>query len=64
MYQAVRPPMRRIMTIDQAVRAGEWPNAITLARRLEVNPRTIRRDLAFLRHQLRAPIEFDASHNG
>jgi predicted DNA-binding transcriptional regulator YafY len=64
MYQAARPPLRRIMAIDQAMRAGEWPNASTLARHLEVNTRTIRRDLAFLRDQLRAPIEFDVGHNG
>ena len=64
MYQAARPPMRRIMAIDQAMRAGEWPNATTLARRLEVNARTIRRDIQFLRDQLRAPVEFDARHNG
>jgi predicted DNA-binding transcriptional regulator YafY len=64
MYQAARPPMRRIMAIDQAMRAGEWPNATTLARSLEVNARTIRRDIQFLRDQLRAPVEFDARHNG
>jgi predicted DNA-binding transcriptional regulator YafY len=64
MYQAARPPMRRIMAIGQALRAGEWPNATILARHLEVNVRTIRRDIAFLRDQLRAPVVFDARHNG
>jgi predicted DNA-binding transcriptional regulator YafY len=63
-YQAARPPLRRLMAIDQAVRALDWPNASSLARRLEVNPRTIRRDITFLRNQLRAPIAFDAVQNG
>ena len=35
-----RPPPRRIMGIDQAVRSGGWPNATTLAAEFEVDPRT------------------------
>lgn len=64
MYRASRPLMRRIMAIDQAMRAGEWPNATTLARRLEVSTRTVSRDIEFLRDQLRAPVEFDTRRNG
>ncbi len=64
MYKAARPPLRRLMAIDQAVRARDWPNATSLARRLEVNTKTIRRDITFLRNQLRAPIEFDPVRNG
>jgi proteasome accessory factor B len=64
MILASRPPLARILAIDQSVRAGDWPNARTLARQLEVSPRTIRRDITYLRDQLRAPIEFDPSRNG
>jgi predicted DNA-binding transcriptional regulator YafY len=64
MILASRPPLARIMAIDQSVRAGDWPNARTLARQLEVSPRTIRRDITYLRDQLRAPIEFDPTRNG
>lgn len=64
MYQAARPPLARMMLIDQELRRKSWPNAGTLSRRLEVNVRTIRRDIAYLRDQLRAPIEFDREHNG
>ncbi|MHC5539948.1 helix-turn-helix transcriptional regulator [Singulisphaera rosea] len=64
MHQATRPPLARMMAIDQALRAGTWPNASTLARQLEVNPRTIRRDLTYLRDQLGAPLEFDPVRNG
>jgi predicted DNA-binding transcriptional regulator YafY len=59
-----RPPLERIARIDQAVRAGAWPNASTLARELEVSPRTVQRDLLFLRDRLKAPLEFDPVQNG
>jgi predicted DNA-binding transcriptional regulator YafY len=52
------------MSIDQAVRAGTWPNARTLAERLEVDPRTVRRDITYMCDQLGAPLEYVASRNG
>src|SRR5262249_44185359 len=64
MYQAARPPLRRIMVIDQALRANRWPTTERLAQELEVTVRTVRRDIAYLRNQLRAPIEFDRVRNG
>ncbi len=64
MHHAARPPLARIMIIDQAIRTGDWPNATTLAHRLEVDPRTIRRDLTYMRDQLKAPLEYDSTHNG
>ena len=64
MYQAARLPSRRLMTIDQAVRAREWPDGPTPARRLEVDLRTMRRDITFLREQLGAPIEYDPARKG
>ena len=64
MYHAARPPMVRMMVIDQEVRGRSWPNAAKLSQRLEVNERTVRRDIAYLRDQLHAPIEFDREHNG
>lgn len=59
-----RPPLARLATIDQALRSGAWPNASTLARELEVSPRTVQRDLIFLRDRLRAPVVFNAARNG
>jgi predicted DNA-binding transcriptional regulator YafY len=64
MRLAARTPLDRILVIDQALRAESWPNARTLGKRLEVHPRTIRRDIEYLRDQLKAPIEFDATRNG
>lgn len=64
MRLSTRPPLARIMRIDQAVRSGSWPNATTLARELEVVPKTVRRDLTYLRDQLKAPLAFDPVRNG
>jgi predicted DNA-binding transcriptional regulator YafY len=64
MHLSSRPPLVRILAIDHALRAGTYPNAPTLGRQLEVNSRTIRRDITFLRDRLGAPIEFDPVHNG
>ena len=64
MHHAARPPLVRVMTIDQAVRSGTWPNARTLAESLEVDPRTVRRDITYMRDQLGAPLEYVASRNG
>jgi hypothetical protein len=57
-HKATRPPLRRIMAIDQALRKQSWPNANTLSRSQEASARTIGRDIEFMRYQLRAPIAF------
>src|SRR3954462_9180174 len=64
MHLATRTPFARILVIDETLRAESWPNARTLGKRLEVHPRTIRRDIEYLRDQLKAPIEFDPKRNG
>ena len=64
MGSPARCPLARIAQIDRAIRAGGWPNAATLARELEVSPRTVQRDIVFLRDRLRAPVEFDCHRNG
>jgi predicted DNA-binding transcriptional regulator YafY len=61
---ASRPPLARLAEFDQAIRNGSYPNARTLARRLEVNPRTVQRDLEFLRDRLGAPLAFEPARNG
>jgi predicted DNA-binding transcriptional regulator YafY len=64
MNLASRPPLWRIAEIDRLVRLGEHPNAVSLARELEVCRRTVQRDLDFLRDRLKAPLEFVASRRG
>ena len=52
------------MRIHQALQAGGFPNATTLARAIEVSPKTIQRDLEFMRDRLNLPVTYDASHKG
>ena len=61
---ATRFPLERLAALDRALRAGEYPNATSLADRLEVCPRTIQRDIGFLRTRMKAPLVFDARRNG
>jgi hypothetical protein len=54
----------RVFEIDRLVRTGHHPNATTLAPVLEVHPRTVHRDIEFLREVLGAPIEYDHLRRG
>jgi predicted DNA-binding transcriptional regulator YafY len=63
-YHATRPPLRRMKAIDQALRAGRWPTDKSLAAELEADPRTIRRDLEYMRYQLQAPIAYSRAQRG
>ncbi len=49
-----------MMHIHRALQEGRPCNCHLLARELEVTPRTIKRDLDFMRDQLRLPIAYDA----
>ena len=53
-----------MQAIDQALRAQKWPTDKTLATDLEFDPRTIRRDLEFMRDDHHALIEFDRLRRG
>lgn len=59
-----RPPLERMMRIHQAIQAGRFPNASTLARELEVSTKSVHRDLEFMRDRLDLPLEFFAARNG
>lgn len=59
-----RPPLRRFLAIERFVRDGEYPNSGSLAAALEVDSRTIQRDIAFLKDQLGAPLDFCRKRNG
>ncbi len=64
MERTSRPPLRRLVAVDRCIRAGGYPNTRTLAGELEVNRRTVLRDLEFLRDSLGAPLEYDARRHG
>ncbi len=59
-----RPPLRRIWAIHALVRKGNFPNCSTLAKELEVTPKTIQRDIVFMREQLSMPLEYDGKRFG
>jgi predicted DNA-binding transcriptional regulator YafY len=63
-YHATRPPLWRMKAIEQALRAGRWPTDKSLAAELEADLRTIRRDLEYMRSQLKAPIAFSRAQRG
>jgi predicted DNA-binding transcriptional regulator YafY len=61
---AKRPQLRRLQLIDQELRKGRFPTIEGLAETLEVNSRTVRRDIEFLRTAWNAPIGFSRTRNG
>jgi predicted DNA-binding transcriptional regulator YafY len=59
-----RPPLERMLRIHKALQGGEYPNATSLALKLEVSSKSVHRDIDFMRDRLRLPIEFDAVRRG
>jgi len=49
--------INRILMIDDAIRSGSYPSVAKLAKKSEVNERTIERDIEYLRDMYEAPIE-------
>jgi len=56
--------VNRILWIDEAVRSGSYPSISKLAKKTEVNERTIERDIEYLRDMYEAPIEYDRDKKG
>ncbi|MCE4555678.1 helix-turn-helix transcriptional regulator [Roseateles cellulosilyticus] len=54
----------RFYKIEMLIRAQGCVSFAALLEALEVSPATLKRDLAYLRERLDAPIEYDASTNG
>jgi predicted DNA-binding transcriptional regulator YafY len=54
-----RPPLERMIRLHDLLQARAFPNCRTLARELEVSPKTIQRDIDFMRDRLSLPIEYD-----
>ena len=53
-----------MMRIHERLRNQEYPNCPKLAREFEVNLRTIKRDVDFMKCRLELPIEYDERRNG
>lgn len=50
--------------LDGEIRAGNYPNAGSLARRFEISRRTAQRNIEFLRDRYSAPLEYDPTRKG
>ncbi|HPA20168.1 MAG TPA: WYL domain-containing protein [Verrucomicrobiae bacterium] len=59
-----RPPLARMLRIHDALQGGRLPNCSGLGQKLEVCPKTIQRDIEFMRDQMDLPIEYDAERHG
>lgn len=59
-----RPPLERMVEIHESLKRGNYPNASTLAQKMEVSTKTIHRDIQFMRDRWDLPIQFDAAFNG
>jgi len=59
-----RARFARLYYIDQQIRAGKFPNTPKLARELEIEPRTVERDLELMRDRLGACIAYDHRQKG
>jgi proteasome accessory factor B len=53
-----------MLRIHQAIQSGRYPNAVALARELEVSSKSIHRDFEFMRDRLQLPLEYDHDRKG
>lgn len=59
-----RPPVERMLHIHHALRSRSWPNCVQLGKELRFSPRTIARDIEFMRSRMDLPIEYDEVRKG
>jgi len=55
---------KRLLVLNERIKAGEYPNCSSFAKEWEVSTKTIQRDVEFLHYQLGAPVEYDALKRG
>jgi proteasome accessory factor B len=53
-----------MLRLHEAIQAGGYPNCFSLGQELEVSPKTIQRDVDFMRDRMRLPLEYSALHRG
>ena len=57
-------PVARMEQIFRAIKTQRRPNCSDLAKALEVSPKTVQRDVDYMRYQLSLPIEYDKERHG
>jgi predicted DNA-binding transcriptional regulator YafY len=56
--------LERYQWFDKQVRADKYPNATTLSRQFEINPKTAQRNIDFMRDRLLMPLEYIPGKKG
>lgn len=56
--------MQRMIRIHSAIRSGKFPNTRTLAAELEMSPRSVARDIDFMRDRMQLPIAYEEVKHG
>ncbi len=64
MTKQTNTQFERQVDIDLRIRTGTFPSVSELAAAWEVDERTIKRDVEFMRDRLQAPIEYDRKRRG
>lgn len=62
--ETTRNPLQRIVTIHNLLSDNRYPNCSSLSKIIEVTPKTIQRDLDYMRDCLKLPIEYDKGLRG
>ncbi len=62
--EGTRRPLERVLRIHEMVLRGNFPNCSNIAEELEVNRKTIQRDLNFMRTDLGLPLEYSDTAHG
>lgn len=59
-----RGQFRRLIELDQRIRARRYPNCTTFSKEWQVSAKSVQRDIQFLKYSLGAPIEYDFNEKG
>ena len=59
-----RPPLVRMLRVHEWLMANRYPNCTKIAEEFEVSPKTVQRDVNFMRDQMGLPIEYDKERFG
>lgn len=59
-----KPQYRRLQFIHKEIQKGRYPNCRVLAEEWETSPKTIQRDMQYLKWEQKAPLEYDSERHG
>jgi proteasome accessory factor B len=59
-----KPQFKRLLSLDEQIRKGKYPNCFKMGEEWEVSYKTIQRDIDYLKYELGAPIAYDQKKRG